>query len=201
MIRMIASATVVLFLTACICKGQQQTTSADIYVKGWTVGNEIREQTLNFDLDASKKEQSQIVRDYGAGYYKVILKHHSPMKGEYGKAYWVVELKDVLSQDKKPEKLGNNLISDSWMRGKHYFGPEDYIGVLFPKEAPSNIVEKLLGPRYHPISSRRVIKVYDYFVIITVNNYKMNDRNSREIDSMNVTIEFKNHYKSGNECK
>lgn len=201
MIRMIASAGVLLFLTACICNGQQQAISTDVYVKGWTVGNEIREQTLNFDLNASKKERSQIVRDYGVGYYKVILTHHYPMKGEYGKAYWVVELKDVLSQDKKREKLGNDLISPSWMRGGDSFGPEDHIGVLFPKETPSNLIEKLLGPHYHPISSRRVIKVYDFFVIIKVNNYKMNDKNPKEIDSMNVTIEFKNHYQFGDECK
>lgn len=199
-------ATVFLLLTALVSYGQPQTASKDVYIKGWTVGNEIREQMFTFDLDSSNKEQSQIVRDYGAGSYKLILKHF-PAREEYewSRAYWVVQLKPFLgkypflSQDKKQEKLGNNLLNVDGPGPQ--LAKEDFVGYLYPKENPSNVVEKILGLHFYPISSRRVVKVNNFFVIIKVNSYKMNDRNPKEIDSMNVTVEFKNHYKSGEVCE
>jgi hypothetical protein len=193
--RMSIFATIPLLLMASVCYGQQQNNTSVIYVESWVTGNKIREQVLNFDLDPSKSEYTHVVRDYGAGYYKLILRHYPAGKENYQLEYWAVQLRPILSERDKKEKLGDNLLTAEGPRHADNFPREDYVGYLYPREAPKNILEKLLDGSWYPISAKRVIKVENFYVMIQVNSFKMNEVNPKKLDSMNVKIEFRNRYK------
>jgi hypothetical protein len=192
---------ILLLLMASICYGQQQTNASEIYVESWKAGNKIREQVLTFNLDSSQPEYTTIIRDVGAGYYKLSLRHFPAGEKDYQLEYWVVQLKEVLSERNRKEKLGYNLLAVEAGSGGDNFPREDYIGFLYPREIPKNALEKLLDGRFYPISARRVIKVQNFYVVIQVNSFRMNDANLKKLDSMNVTIEFRNNYKNGSDCK
>jgi hypothetical protein len=189
--------TLLLLLTN-ICNAQQTGAPvSEIYVESWITGNKIREQVLTFNLDSTQREHTAIVRDIGAGYYKLILRHFPAGKEDYQLEYWFVQLRPILSErNQRKEKLGENLLTTtrSWS-GKHYFPREDNVGYLYPRETPKSVLEKLLDGQFYPISAKRVIKVQNFYVVIQVNNFKMNETNSKKLDSMNVTVEFSNRHK------
>jgi hypothetical protein len=100
----------------------------------------------------------------------------------------------VLSKEGKKEKLSCNLLmAEGCGPGKHHFPKEDNVGILYPREVPT-VFERVLNT-YHPISSKRIVKVKSFYVVITVNSYQMNETDSQKLESMNVTVEFKNRLK------
>ena len=105
----------------------------------------------------------------------------------------MVELKEILSKEKtRREKLGYNLLTvEGGAGGGDNLPLEDRIGILFPKET-FTLIERRLGPFYYPISAKRTIKVKSFYVIIQVNNYIMNGKNPQTLDSLDVTVDFKN---------
>jgi hypothetical protein len=184
-----------LLFSASICNAQQKTDNSSVYVESWRAGNKIREQVLTFNLDSTQNEYSDYIRDVGINYYKLNLRRFPAGKKDYDFEYWVVQLKEVFSEKNKKEKLGCNLLTVEGCGVGDYFPKEDLVGILFPVEMPKNAIEKIYIERYYPLSVKRVIKVQNFYVLIQVNNYKMNEDNPKKLDSMNVTVEFKNEYK------
>ncbi len=189
-----------LFL-ASICNAQQQADTAPVYVESWKAGNKIREQVLKFNLGSTQNPNPEYIRDVGFGFYKLSLIHVPSGESKYDFEHWAVQLQQVLSERNKKEKLTCNLLKAEGCGVGDNFPKEDYVGVLFPAETPKNSVEKVFVGRYYPISAKRVVKVQNFYVLIQVNNYKMNEANPKRLDSMEVTIEFKNEYKPIKECE
>lgn len=52
-------------------------------------------------------------------------------------------------------------------------------------------------PVYYPVSAKRVIKVENFYAIIKVNTFKMDDINPEKPVFMDVSVEFMNTYCSG----
>jgi len=185
-----------------ICEAQQQTDTSPVYVESWKAGNKIREQVLKFNLDSDQNPNPEYIRDVGFGFYKLTLVRVPAGNNSYDFEYWAVQLQQVLSEQDKKEKLTCNLlIAEGCGKGKHHFPKEDSVGILFPAETPKNSVEKIFLGRYYPIRAKRVIKVQNFYVFIHVNSYKMNEANPKKLDSMEVTIEFKNEYRPDKECE
>jgi hypothetical protein len=197
--------TILLILSQTVSSAQQQAGApvSEICVESWITGNKIREQVLTFKLDSSRREHTAIVRDVAIGRYKLILLHFPAGDGDHRLEYWAVQLKPVLSEGtQSKEKLGENLLTaEGPGPGKHYFPREDLVGILYPREAPKNAAEKLLGGDYYPVSAKRVIKIQNFYLMIQVTSFKLNETNPKKLDSMNVTIEFRNSYKCENDCK
>ena len=114
--------------------------------------------------------------------------------------YWVVELKQILSTRNKKQILGANLLTQEGPGpGGDNFPREDLVGILYPSEEPKNILEKirLRQPNggYYPIRNRRVVQVENFFVIIEVTSFAMDPTSPTVIQSMNVSVEFRNRYR------
>jgi hypothetical protein len=200
--RKIAFLFVSFLLFANFCEAQGQTDNSPVYVESWTVGNKIREQVLKFNLDSSQNPNPEYIRDYGAGLYKLTLIRVPARESKYDLEHWAVQLQRVLSEPNKKEKLTCNLLrAEGCGGGGDNFPKEDCVAVLFPAEAPKNSVEKVFFGRYYPVSAKRIIKVEDFYVLIQVKSYKMNETNSKKLDSMEVTIEFKNEYRPDKVCE
>ena len=188
-------------LLASVSNAQQQTENSPVYVESWKAGNKIREQMLKFNFDSDQNPNPEYISDVGFGFYKLTLVRVPSSKNSYDFQYWAVQLQQLLSEPNKKEKLTCNLLKAEGCGGGDNFPKEDYVAVLFPAETPKNSVEKIFIGRYYPISAKRVIKVQNFYVLIQVNSYKMNEANPKKLESMEVTIEFKNEYKSEKACE
>ncbi|MFL6230765.1 MAG: hypothetical protein ACJ741_18480 [Pyrinomonadaceae bacterium] len=186
--------TMLLLSLVSLCRAQQADTP-EIYAESWKAGLKIRERVLNFKLDPSSGDQVDILRDVGNGEYRLRLRH-SLAQAQFDIDYWVIELRQILPDGKDKKKhLGDNLLS--WGGGGgDYFPKEDYIGMLYPKEAPTTPVETMLKGPFYPISAKRVIKIQNFYMIIQVNSYRLSESNPKKLESMDVTIEFANTYKN-----
>ena len=157
-----------------ISLAQNQSDNNDIYIESWTTNPKIREGVLNFDLDSGRREQTAIVHDYWSHSYKLIFSRIPAGNEAYSLEYWVVQLKPILSAENRKEKLGDDLLNEERPgTGGHNFPVP--VGVLFPREAPKNGLEKvesILTGSFYPISARRVIKVQNFFVFIKVNSFR-----------------------------
>jgi hypothetical protein len=163
----------------------------EVYVESWKVEPKIRERALNLKLNDSSGEQVELISDEGRGEYTLILRHF-PAEGQYELEHWTVELREVLSSGKgKKKHLGDDLLR----HGGDYFPKEDAVGLLYPKDSATTVLEKLLNP-FYPISAKRVIKIKNFYMIIQVNSYRLSESNPKKLESMDVTIEFTNSYKS-----
>ncbi len=178
-----------------------QTDNSPIYVESWKAGNKIREQILNFNLNSTEKPNPEYIRDVGFGFYKLNLIRFPAGKDSYDFEHWTVQLQQVLSEPNKKEKLTCNLLKAEGCGVGDYFPREDYVADLFPAETPKNSVEELFIGHYYPISAKRVIKVQNFYVLIQVNSYRMNKENPKKLESMEVTIEFKNEYNPEKACE
>jgi hypothetical protein len=85
----------------------------------------------------------------------------------------------------------NLLLVEGCGGGGDNFPREGLIGILFPRENPTRL-DLLIHGNYYPLYAKRTIKVKSFYVIIKVNSYKMNETEPKRIDSMNVSVEFKN---------
>ena len=181
---------------------QETEKASEVYVESWTVGSQIREAKLEFVLDSPDSFYKQYVRDYRVGRYWLFLRHKPADVKNRQLEYWYVELKEILSkEDAKKEKLGCNLLRASVCGVSDYFPREDNVADLYPREEPLTVEKTYLDLPYYPISSRRVIKVKNFYVIIQVNDYKMNTADPEKLDSMNVTVELRNTYIKENASK
>jgi hypothetical protein len=185
-----------------ICEAQEQVDSSPVYVESWKAGNKIREQVLKFNLDSTQNPNPEYIHDVGFGFYKLSLIRVPAGESKYDFEHWAVQLQQVLSETNKKEKLTCNLLkAEGCGGGGDNFPKEDYVAVLFPAKAPKNSVEKVFIGRYYPISAKRVVKVQNFYIFIQVNGYKMNETNPKKLDSMEVTIEFKNEYRPEKACE
>jgi hypothetical protein len=172
----------------------QKAESSTVYVVSWA-NDHLRDQKFNVELDSARNQYTKEVFRWGGVGYKLIFTKIPAGKEDYQLEYWRVELKEILSAaNTKREKLGCNLFTENGCgRGGDSFSRVDWVGDLFPRENPSKI-DLLLRGQYYPIKATRVIKVKSFFVIISVNGYEMSRTNRKKLDSMNVTVEFKNFY-------
>ena len=117
----------------------------------------------------------------------------------------MVALRPIISKlQKKKEILGDNLLTaEGPGPGGDNFPREDLVGILYPQESPKNFLERMRQPNggFYPIGATRVIKVENFYVIISVDSFKLSDQEPRWIESMHVSIQFTNHYLKGNVSK
>ena len=189
--------TLVVVVSCCAFCPAQRPPAPDIYVEGWKTGNKTSEQLFTFDLDSSQQKRTANVSDLRQVPYKLVLTKSPAGKEVYQHEYWVVELRPVISEGNVKRLGGNLLTAEGPGPGGDNFPREDLVGILYPQEAPKNIVEKMRQPNggYYPISARRVIKVENFYVIIQVDSFKLKETNPKKIDSMHVTIRFTNTYR------
>lgn len=184
-------------LSASFLNAQQETATSTVYVESWKANKKISEEVLNFNLNSTEKPNPEYIRDASLNFYKLTLVRVPSDNDTYDFEHWAVQLQQVLSKPGKKEKLGCNLLAvETCGSGGDNFPKENSVGILFPAETPKNSLEKIYFGFYYPISAKRVIKVQNFYVLIQVRNYKMNDINPKKLDSMDVTIEFKNEYKT-----
>lgn len=169
-----------------------QDNSSEIYAESWSTDH-LRQYSFHFDLNSSQNEYSKFVRRSNDSGYKLTLQKMPAGKENYQYEYWFVTLRENFSKgNSKKEKLGCNLLSVSGCgSGGDYFPREDLIGILFPREMPQTTTEKYITSSYYPISLKRIIKVKSFYVIIKVDDYKMNVNDPKKIETMSVNIEFK----------
>lgn len=179
-----------ILLTSLVCNAQ--TDSSEIYVRSWSTEN-IRERKFNIELNSTQTQHTEYLNRWaGAGYRFDFVRVPAGIE-DYKLEHWVVTLKQVLSKENsKKEELGCNLLKYEGCGIQHYFPQEDLVGYLYPLEIAQTPAEKYLLPNYYPMSAKRIIKVKSFYIIIKVNNYKMNETDRKKLDSLNITIEVKN---------
>jgi hypothetical protein len=191
----------VTLLCGALCQAQRPANPPDIYVEGWKTGNKTSEQSFSFALDSSQKKRTANVTDSRQVRYQLVLNKFPAGKQDYQLEYWVVELRPVILKRNGKEKLGDNLLAaEGPGPGGDNFPREDLVGILYPREAPKNILEKM-NLYFYPISARRVIKVENFYVIIRVDAFKLSETNPKQLDSMHVTVQFTNNYTNSNTSK
>lgn len=165
-----------------------------VYFDSWSTDN-LREQKFNFLLDSSKNVHTGLVSRWNGSGYNLILTRVPAGKRDYELEYWRVELKEILSnKTAKKEKLGCNLLTaEGCGSGGDNFPREDIAHVLFPRENGSRI-DLLLRGNYYPIKTKRVIKVKSFYVVVEVNDFKMDGTNPKKLAFMDVSIRFTNTY-------
>jgi len=176
-----------LFLPPAICIAQER---PEIYVESWSTDH-LREQKHNFELNATQNEYTKPVRRWNGTGYKLVLTRIPGGAKDFQIEYWVVELREVLSKEGKKEELGCNLLTTEGCGSGGDNISDARSGILFPRENPTKI-DLVLRGNYYPLFVKRVIKVKSFYVVIEVTSYKMNVNNPKKLDSMSVTVEFKN---------
>lgn len=165
-----------------------------VYFESWST-DKLREQKFNFLLDSSKNVHTRSVsRWHGTGYNLTLTKVAAGER-DYELEHWRVELKEIRSnKTANKEKLGCNLLTaNGCSSGGDYFPRDDIAHVLFPRENVSRI-DLLLRGNYYPIKTKRVIKVKSFYVVIEVNDFKMDETNPKKLAYMDVTVKFTNTY-------
>jgi len=165
-----------------------------VSVKSWTTGNAIRENVFHFTLAPSESSRTEYIDSYGYGTYKLSFHFGKADKRiSWDRDKWQVILQEVLSKANKKEKVGCNLLSVSGCGGGgDYFPKEDNAAVLFPTYETKNPLEQIMQKRYYPIALPRTFWVRTFLVMLNVSKYKINGTDPTKLDSMDVSVSFRN---------
>ena len=180
-----------------ICQAQTQNEQESlILVKSWATGNAIRENVFHFTLDSSKSNRFEYyIESYGYQRYKLSFRFgKADKRASWDRDKWQVVLQEVLSKpNAKREKLGCNLLLVSGCgEGGHYFPKEDNAAILFPTEEPKSPFERIPLKMYYPIALQRTFWVRTFLVTLGVTAFKMNEKDPTKLDSLDLSVSFKN---------
>lgn len=155
------------------------------YAESWKKGTrKIEEQKLTIKLDKKRDRFERRIKDAsGTDSYKLVIERHSMSTGP---SFWIVELLQL------KEKIALLIASRG---GGDVIEKENYYGSLYPVEDPDWRKTGYLGV---PLSAKRVFKVEGFYCIIQVKDYKLNPEKWRVLDSIEIEVEFTNHYQSPN---
>jgi hypothetical protein len=169
----------------------QQPDPQVVRVQSWKEGEgRITEQVLNIRLSREQPEYETTIQDSsGQRQYRLLLRHNPPT--ETMSEFWGVVFQEVLSQaSSTKEKLKENLLSAGRPSpGRHSFTEGDNVGFLYPKESPNRYIDQSY---FYPIRTKRVIRIENFQLIIQVHSYQVNEINPKNLNFLNLTVEFKN---------
>ncbi|HEY8561601.1 MAG TPA: hypothetical protein VIL74_14590 [Pyrinomonadaceae bacterium] len=175
----------------------------DVFVQSWKIGNEqITEQKIDVTLNEQNLEFEQIVAGKFGSRYKLKIIHMPVEKrdaSETGKSTesWRVELRKFITNKKNKEVLSDNLLNSQPVGdGGDFFPRDPLIGVLYPKtKSPMKVNGEpfIDGQFYYPITSKRRVKVENFFVEIQVIDFRLNAADVHKVDFLRVVVELKNN--------
>lgn len=177
---------------------QQAPDPKTVYVRSWKRGIEqIKEQSFSVALIPQHMEyEAEVFGASGEPKYKLLVRHN-PL-GQFPYEYWGVELREILPHKKRSKKiLGDNLLTEEGPGpGGDNFPRGDYVGYLYPIEEADNLFSTVATHKlwFYPIGSKRVIKVESFYLMIEVGSYKFSEKESGKLDSLNITLSFRNSY-------
>lgn len=184
---------VLVALLSLAAAGVAQQQLKTVYVESWKKGDaKINEQALDITLGPGLLNYETVLPDAsGQPKYKLVLRHHPPGEQEYEFEYWTAHLHEIIQPaGSAEEKQGDNLLTvEQPGKGRHHFPKEDLVGYLYPKQTPKQFLE-----RYYPSNVERVVRVENFYVFMRVNDYQYNNRNPKTVDSIRISVEFRNSY-------
>jgi len=161
----------------------QQASKPDFYIESWKKGDrQIQEGKVLIELNKDKPKHEVVIKD-STGWDRFNLSFFpgrapSPSTDI---TQWGIELVNLY------EEKDINLLKPTNDPEQDYFAAEDYVWVLYPTENPPDT--------YVPLSMKRVVKIEEFYCLISVESYRLNPQKKKVFDFIKVCIEFKNQYK------
>jgi hypothetical protein len=164
----------------------QQSAGKVFYVESWKRGStRICETDFFYQLDRITRRHEAVIRDAaGTERYRLIVRFLEREGNLFDS--WAVELREKLDGG----RLGPNLLgSEGPGPSGDYFPKENQIALLYPVEEPNFL---RYGIDVYPIRAKRVIKVESFYVIIQVEDYKLDREEPKRLEKIDVRIQLSN---------
>jgi hypothetical protein len=167
----------------------------EVIARSWQKGTDtVPEKKISIRLTPKKREYiTRVISTEGKQYQLRVI--YCPLDS-LKRDHWKVELRQLIPRgNSKSLLLGANVLESLPGPGRDYFPREDYLAYIYPEnENDLRIIvdgqQLINGYPLYPINAIRKIRVENFFVIIEVHKYQLNERDMNRVDCLNLNIEF-----------